>query len=141
MKHGKVFLLLIVFLIGFSSSWAEEFERFSDDSRLDNLSPAVRCLFDAASVSDSKALASCLAKNVSVNIAGMQFSGPAEVVAFAERDVWGGKYKVEKVFRQGGFETVHCRFWPRGWSSPEPPIEYKFKTENGKILLWQGKYR
>ena len=75
------------------------------------------------------------------NIAGIKFNGPAEVVAFAERDIWGGKYKVEKAFKQGTKEIVHCLFWPQDWSSAEPPIEYQFQTENGKIINWYGKYR
>jgi len=71
----------------------------------------------------------------------MRFNGPQEVAAFAARDIWGGKYKVEKVFKQRITEIVHCRFRPKGWSSPEPPIEYQFQTKNGKIINWQGKYR
>ena len=42
---------------------------------------------------------------------------------------------------EGNKEIVHCLFWPQGWSSPEPPIEYQFKTKNGKIISWHGKYR
>jgi hypothetical protein len=38
-------------------------------------------------------------------------------------------------------EIVHCLFWPEGWSSPEPPIEYQFQIRNQKIISWEGKYR
>jgi hypothetical protein len=51
---------------------------------------------------------------VSVDIAGMKFKGPKEVFAFAERDIWGGKYIVEKAIRQKNKEIVHCLFWSRG---------------------------
>ena len=118
-----------------------EFEDFDKDSRLGDLSPPVRCFFDAAARNDARALATCFADDVAVNIAGMRFNGPAEVVAFAERDIWGGKYKVEKVFNQGYMEIVHCLFWPRGWSSAEPPIEYQFQLGDGKIIDWRGIYR
>ena len=37
---------------------------------------------------------------MSVDIAGRKFKGPEEVAAFAERDIWGGKHKVEKAIRQ-----------------------------------------
>jgi hypothetical protein len=53
----------------------------------------------------------------------------------------GGKYKVEKAIRQKNKEIVHCLFWPRGWSSPEPPIEYHFTIKSAKIRRWQGEYR
>jgi hypothetical protein len=119
----------------------EEFHNFDKDSQLEDLSPPSRCFFDAAAQNDRKALVTCFSDEVSVNIAGMQFNGREEVAAFAERDIWGGKYKVEKVFKQENKEIVHCRFWPKGWSSPEPPIEYQFQTKNGKIISWYGKYR
>jgi hypothetical protein len=77
---------------------------------------------------------------VSVDIAGMKFKGPKEVFAFAERDIWGGKYIVEKAIRQKNKEIVHCLFWSRGWSSPEPPIEYQFTIKSAKNRRWQGEY-
>jgi hypothetical protein len=104
------------------------FDEFEKDSKLDSLSPPVRCFFDAAAQNNSKALAACFSDDVSVNIAGMRFNGPEEVVAFAQRDIWGGKYKVEKAVKRGNKEIVHCLFWPQGWSSPESPIEYQFQT-------------
>ena len=134
----------IVFLIFLAVAFAAhggEFEDFDKDSKLDLLSHPVRCLFDAAAENDSKAFGVCFSDDVTVNIAGMRFSGPGEVIAFAERDIWGGKYKIENAFKQGNAEIVHCLFWPQGWSSPEPPIEYQFQTKNQKIVNWQGKYR
>ena len=137
LTHGFVIAFLIISI----HAYGGEFNDFDKDSRLDDLSHPVRCFFDAAARNDPRALATCFADDVTVNIAGMQFNGPAEVVAFAERDIWGGKYKVEKVFNQGPTEIVHCLFWPRGWSSAEPPIEYQFKIDGDKIINWQGKYR
>lgn len=133
--------LALVFLALSIHAHGGQFDNFDKDSRLDDLSPPVRCFFDAAAQNDPRALATCFADDVAVNIAGMQFNGPAEVVAFAERDIRGGKYKVEKVFKQGHIEIVHCLFWPRGWSSAEPPIEYRFQIEDDRIINWQGKYR
>ena len=141
MLHTTVSALILLVLLAGSIAMAEEFQDFDMDSRLQDLSPTVRCFFDAAAKSDNGALMACFSDDVSVNIAGMQFNGPEEVVSFAERDIWGGKYKVEKAFRQENEEIVHCLFWPKGWSSPEPPIEYQFQTKNGKILRWQGNYR
>ena len=135
---AMVFVLSFVIVL---SAYGENFENFDKDSKLDLLSRPVRCLFNAAAENDSSAMGACFSDHVSVNIAGMRFSGPEEVVAFAERDIWGGKYKVEKAFKQNDKEIVHCLFWPRGWSSPEPPIEYQFQIENQKIVSWQGKYR
>ena len=141
MKNQRTVLFTILFMVVAAFANAESFDDFSKDSRLEDLSPPVRCFFEAAAQNDSKALKACFSDDVSVKIAGMRFNGPEEVSAFAERDIWGGKYKVEKVFEQGDKEIVHCRFWPRGWSSPEPPIEYQFKSKNGKITNWLGKYR
>ena len=133
-------IILISFVYTFVA-YGEDFEKFDKGSNLDILSPAVRCLFDAAAENDSTAFSACFSSDVSVNIAGMRFDGREEVVAFAERDIWGGKYKVEKVFKQGNKEIVHCLFWPEGWSSPEPPIEYQFDIKDGKLINWFGKYR
>ena len=133
-------IILISFVYSFAA-YGEDFEKFDKDSKLDMLSPAVRCLFSAAAENDSTAFGACFSSHVSVNIAGMRFDGREEVVAFAERDIWGGKYKVEKAFIQGNKEIIHCLFWPRGWSSPEPPIEYQFQIKNHKIIRWEGKYR
>ncbi len=141
MRSIKVSALICLVLLVVSVATAEEFDDFDKDSQLQDLSPPLRCFFDAAAQNDSKALRACFSKDVYVNIAGMQFNGPEEVVAFAERDIWGGKYKVEKAFRQANKEIVHCLFWPKGWSAPEPPIEYQFQTKNRKIFSWQGKYR
>ena len=141
MKRKTISLLTILFIIVCSFAFGEDFDAFGKDSKLCDLSPPVRCFFDAAANNNSQALAACFSKDVSVNIAGMRFNGPKEVVAFAERDIWGGKYKVEKVFKQGNRQIVHCLFWPDGWSSPEPPIEYQFRIESGKITTWYGKYR
>lgn len=137
----SISLLLLVPFIAFGQQGNKDFQDFDKESRLEDLSPPVRCFFVAAAKNDSKALGACFLNDVSVNIAGMRFNGPEEVVAFAQRDIWGGKYKVEKVFKQGNKEIVHCLFWPKGWSSPEPPIEYQFQIKNGKILDWYGKYR
>ena len=133
--------LAFVFLALSIHAHGGEFDDFDKDSRLDVLSRPVRCFFDAAARNDARSLATCFADDVTVNIAGMQFNGPAEVVAFAERDIWGGKYKVEKAFMQGDTEFVHCLFWPRGWSSAEPPIEYQFQIGGDKIINWRGMYR
>ena len=141
MKLYQSFISLILILVLTTLAGADDFESFSKDSRLGILSPPVRCFFNAASENDSKALAKCFTENVSVNIAGMKFNGPAEVVTFAERDIWGGKYKVESTFVKNNLEIVHCRFWPESWSSPEPPIEYQFEISKGKISRWLGKYR
>ncbi|CAB1058609.1 hypothetical protein D1BOALGB6SA_3365 [Olavius sp. associated proteobacterium Delta 1] len=141
MNDKKIIVATLIFLTIALTAYGEEFHDFNKDSKLENLSRPVRCFFDAAAQNDSKALAACFSNEVTVNIAGMQFNGPEEVVAFAERDIWSGKYKVEKAFKQGNKEIVHCLFWPSGWSSPEPPIEYQFQTKNGKILSWYGKYR
>jgi len=134
-------MIILISLFSSFTAYGEDFETFDKDSNLDILSRPVRCFFDAAAENDSRALGACFSDQVSVNIAGMRFNGPDEVVAFAERDIWGGKYKVEKAFKQGGKEIVHCLFWPQGWSSPEPPIEYQFQIKNQKIHSWQGKYR
>lgn len=141
MKHRKISIFIILFLFSASFADGEEFHDFDKDSRIEDLSPPIRCFFDAAAQNDSKALLTCFSDKVFVNIAGMQFNGLEEVAAFAERDIWGGKYKIEKVFKQGNKEIVHCRFWPKGWSSAEPPIEYQFQTTKGKIISWYGKYR
>jgi hypothetical protein len=141
MKAKKCAMAILIFFVIAITAFGENFENFDKDSRLDILSRPVRCLFDAAADNDSKALGACFSDHVSVDIASMRFNGPEEVVAFAERDIWGGKYKVEKAFDQGDKEVVHCLFWPRGWSSPEPPIEYQFQIKNGKIIEWLGKYR
>jgi hypothetical protein len=144
-KYKKISIFIFIFLVGTFIAKGEpekkDFHNFDKDSQLENLSPPIRCFFDAAAQNDSKALAACFSNEVSVNIAGMRFNGTEEVVAFAERDIWGGKYKVEKAFKRGNKEIVHCLFWPQGWSSPEPPIEYQFQTKNGKIINWFGKYR
>ena len=144
MKYKKISIFIFIFLVGaFIANGEQEkkFQDFNKDSQLESLSPPIRCFFEAAAQNDSKAFVACFSDEVSVNIAGMRFNGPEEVVAFAERDIWGGKYKVEKAFKQGNKEIVHCLFWPHGWSSPEPPIEYQFQTKNGKIINWFGKYR
>jgi hypothetical protein len=78
---------------------------------------------------------------VTVIFLAIAFTAYGEDFDDFERDIWGGKYKVEKAFKQGDKEIVHCLFWPHGWSSPEPPIEYQFQTKNGKIVSWYGKYR
>ncbi len=137
-KWTMVFPFLLVMTF---AAHGEDFKNFDRDSDLDILSRPVRCLFSAAAENDSKAFGACFSSHVSVNIAGMRFNGTEEVVAFAERDIWGGKYKVEKAFKQGDKEIVHCLFWPRGWSAPEPPIEYQFQIKDGKIIEWLGKYR
>ena len=131
----------LIFLSIAFTAFGEDLHDFDKDSKLDNLSGPVRCFFDAAAANDRQALVACFSNEVSVNIAGMRFNGPEEVADFAERDIWGGKYKVEKAFKQGNKEIVHCLFWPQGWSSPESPIEYEFQTKNGKITSWYGKYR
>ncbi len=129
-KIISAFILSVLFVV--SIAMAEEFEDFDKNSQLQDLSPPERCVFDAAAQNDSSALMECFSKDVFVNIAGMKFKGPKELVAFAERDIWGGKYKVEKALRQGNNEIVHCLFWPRGWSSPEPFIEYQFTIKREK---------
>jgi hypothetical protein len=145
LKFQKISTCIFIFLAGaFIANGEEErkdFHNFGKDSQLEALSSPVRCFFEAAAQHDSKALVACFSDEVSVNIAGMRFHGPEEVAAFAEKDIWGGKYKVEKAFKHGNKEFVHCLFWPQGWSSPEPPIEYQFQIENGKITSWSGKYR
>ena len=141
MKYRKTSGIIIFFLIATSFANGEDFHNFDKDSKLDNLSPPVRCFFDAAALNDGDALTECFSKDISVNIAGMRFNGPEEVVKFAERDIWGGKYKVEKAFQQGNTEIIYCLFWPQGWSSPEPPIEYQFQIKGKKISRWYGKYR
>ena len=141
MKFKVGLLIHCAILILVARAGADDFKDFGKDSRLDQLSQGVRCFFNAANKNDEKALGNCFSQDVKVNIAGMRFNGPDEVVAFAKRDIWGGKYKVEKGFIQDGKEIVHCRFWPNGWSSPEPPIEYEFEIRNGKIIQWLGKYR
>jgi hypothetical protein len=141
MKPNKIPVFILIFLVVASFANAEDFDNFSKDSQLGDLSPPVRCFFDAAAQNNRKALMACFSDEVSVNIAGMRFNGPEEVAAFAERDIWDGKYKVEKAFKQGNKEIVHCLFWPKGWSSPEPPIEYQFQSKDEKIISWYGKYR
>ena len=141
MRNKIIWIINLIFVFIISFAGAENFDDFDKDSNLADLAAPVRCFFDAAAQYDSQALADCFNASVTVNIAGMRFNGTEEVVAFAERDIWGGKYKVEKVFKRGDFETVHCLFWPQGWSSPEPPIEYQFQFEDGKIIEWIGKYR
>lgn len=120
---------------------SHSFSNFSQDSRLEDLSKPTRCFFEAVAEYNETKLGNCLDQNISVNIVGMRFQGIDETVGFAKRDIWGGKYKVEKVFKKGREEVVHCLFWPRGWSSPEPAIEYRFRFKNNKISYWFGKYR
>ena len=131
---------VFIFFIAIAA-YGENSDDFAKDSKLDMLSRFVRCLFDAAAANDSNAFGACFSVYVAVNIAGMRFNGPEDVVAFAERDIWGGKYKVENAFKQGDVEIVHCLFWPQGWLSPEPPIEYQFQIKNQKIVSWLGRYR
>jgi hypothetical protein len=132
---------MIILLAIASFANGGNFEDFNKDSRLADLSPAVRCFFDAAAQNGRQALKACFTDDVAVNITGMQFKSPDEVADFAESDIWGGKYKVEEVFRQDNSEIVHCLFWPKGWSAPEPAIEYEFRFRKGKIAAWLGKYR
>ena len=145
MKYIRIVTsILILFAAAFiagGETVKKDFQNFGKESRLEDLSAPVRCFFDAAALNDSKALVTCFSDEVTVNIAGMRFDGLGEVAAFAERDIWGGKYRVEKVFKQKDKEIVHCLFWPRGWSAPEPAIEYQFETKNGKIVSWHGEYR
>ena len=145
MDYMKISTFMLILFVGAYIANGEpekkDFHHFGKDSQLEDLSSPVRCFFDAAAQNDSKSLVTCFSDEVTVNIAGMRFKGPEEVAAFAERDIWGGKYKVEKVFKQQDKEIVHCLFWPHSWPSPEPPIEYQFKTKNGKIVSWHGKYR
>lgn len=141
MSVGKCLIVILVIFVFTSSAYGQSFEDFDKDNNLDMLSRPLRCFFEAAAENDSTAFGACFSDHVSVNIAGMRFSGPEEVVAFAERDIWGGKYKVEEAFKRGNKEIVNCLFWPRGWSSPEPPIEYQFQIKHEKIISWQGKYR
>ena len=71
----------------------------------------------------------------------MRFDGKAETKAFIQRDVIGGTYTIQKVFRDGNEQVVHCLFQPKGWTNPEPPIEYRFRSENNLVIEWKGKYR
>lgn len=135
------FALLVGLVLLSDWALASDFTSFDKDSRLESLSKPTRCFFDAVAKYDERALGNCFSADIRVNIAGMRFNGPEETVRFAKRDIWGGKYKVEKVLRRSGDETVHCLFWPAGWSSPEPPIEYRFEFRNDKISIWFGKYR
>ncbi|WP_157196896.1 nuclear transport factor 2 family protein [Marinomonas sp. S3726] len=105
------------------------------------LSVPVRCYFDAVAEKNDTKLLSCFNRQVTVNIAGMVFEGKDEVLKFVKRDVYGGKYKVEKVLKGTETDSVHCLFWPIGWPFPEPAIEYKFKIKEGKIINWSGHYR
>ena len=57
------------------------------------------------------------------------------------RDIWGGRYKVEEALKSGNKEIVNILFWPRGWSSPESPIEYQFQIKDEKIIIRHVKYR
>lgn len=141
MAHKKIPILCLILFVGAFWANAEDFHAFDKDRRLDDLSPPIRCFFDAAAQNDSKALTGCFSTEVSVNIAGMRFNGSKEVIAFAERDIWGGKYKVERTFKSGKKEIVHCLFWPPGWPSRQPSMEYQFQTTNGKIISWYGRYR
>ena len=86
MRPKLAIWLALVFLGVSIHAYGGEFDDFDNDSRLDDLSPPVRCFFDAAARNDARALATCFADDVAVNIAGMQFNGPAEVAAFAESD-------------------------------------------------------
>jgi hypothetical protein len=143
-KMSMLMAMLVLFIGAYIANGGSEktdFRHFDRDSHLEDLSPPVRCFFDAAARNDSEALITCFSDEVTVNIAGMQFKGPEETAAFAERNIWGGKYKVEKVFKQQDKEIVHCLFWPKGWPSPEPPIEYQFQVKDAKIIDWYGKYR
>jgi hypothetical protein len=108
MKPNKISVLVLLFMVFPAFASADSFDDFSKDSQLDDLSSPVRCFFDAAAKNDHKALVACFSDEVSVNIAGMRFQGPEEVAAFVQRDIWGGKYKVEKVFKQGNKEIVYC---------------------------------
>lgn len=83
----------------------------------------------------------CFDEQVTVDIAGMTFNGPNEVLGFVQRDVYGGKYKVEKIMKSSESDTIHCLFLPQKWLFPEPAIEYVFEYKNGKIISWTGRYR
>jgi hypothetical protein len=85
MKHKKISIFIILFLVAASFANGEEFHDFDKDSQLEDLSPPVRCFFEAAAQNDSKALVTCFSGEVSVNIAGMQFNGREEVAAFGLR--------------------------------------------------------
>ncbi|MCT4615950.1 MAG: hypothetical protein N4A49_13885 [Marinifilaceae bacterium] len=113
----------------------------SDDEEYLKLNKAVRKYFDSVSNSDIKSALEAFDSNVSVNIAGMKFNGLNQVSSFLLRDVIGGVYTVEKVFEESEWQLVYCLFQPKGWSSPEPPIEYRFKINSDKIIQWEGKYR
>ena len=79
MKLYQSIIIVALVLVLTALAGADDFESFSKDSRLDILSAPVRCFFKAASGNDSMALAQCFTENVTVNIAGMKFNGPAEV--------------------------------------------------------------
>lgn len=105
------------------------------------LEPGVRSYFNAVENEVLDASLSGFADNITVNIAGMRFNGLEETRSFIDRDVIGGTYTLEKVFNEGEEQVVYCLFQPEGWSSPEPPIEYRFTMEDDKVIKWTGKYR
>ncbi|PXY02006.1 hypothetical protein DF185_04980 [Marinifilum breve] len=116
----------------------EEITETNDSVPMD---AGVKAYFDAVAAQDLEASVSGFADNISVNIAGMRFNGTEEVRGFIQRDVIGGIYTIEKVFNDEGEQVVHCLFQPEGWNNPEPPIEYRFTSENDKVIQWTGKYR
>ncbi|MCT4588790.1 MAG: hypothetical protein N4A71_13250 [Carboxylicivirga sp.] len=107
----------------------------------DNMDKGVKIYFDAVEKADLDASTGGFSSNINVNIAGMVFNGTDEVRRFIQRDVIGGTYTIQKVFNEGKEQVVHCLFQPKGWSNPEPPIEYRFTSENDKVVKWTGKYR
>jgi len=140
-SYPRLAVAVIALLITYSCWATHSFNTFTQESRYGDLSNPVRCYFDAVSNEDDQQLVSCFDNEVSVNIAGMTFNGPGQVLSFAKRDVYGGKYKIERVITVDGQEVVHCLFWPLGWPVPEPAIEYVFIVEQNKIVKWYGKYR
>lgn len=98
-------------------------------------------LFKAANNSNSNNLMECFTDDVVVKIVTMNFNGKKEILTFFKKDVWGGKYIIEKTLKKTYGEEVWLKFTPAGWKNPEPPILYKIYIKGNKIYLLHGEYR
>jgi len=105
------------------------------------LEPVVQRFFAAANASDAPGLVACFTDDVVVQIVSMEFRGTKAILGFFQRDVWGGRYTVEKTVKRPYGEDVSLLFQPQGWAQPEPPILYRFTVSDNRIERLVGVYR
>lgn len=107
----------------------------------ENMHNVVQRMFEAANRSDGVGLLECFTDDAVVKIVSMEFRGKKAILAFFQRDVWGGVYTVEKSEKKPYGEDVSLLFQPAGWTRPEPPILYAFTLRDQKIERLVGTYR